>query len=135
MDYRLEYKSYGADGELLTTTTTAAAASAVAGCTKVQAVRPPLPALAGTPKQVTWAEDIRAKALRDYDMVVAAAEAEAKRPNATATSIEAASAALAALDSITDETSARWWIDHRAEGLLGLVRRDARVAAAIVTSR
>lgn len=62
-----------------------------------------LPALSGTPKQVSWAESIRRDFLQKFDEVsVKAAEADQMK--------DALSIVRARLVSITQ---AAWWIDNR----------------------
>jgi hypothetical protein len=77
-----------------------------------------LPTLAGSPKQIAWAETIRAKALAasgnqirsDADACIAKAPAD-KHPLLRAV-LDAMRAARAELEA---QTSAKWWIDHRIE--------------------
>lgn len=67
-----------------------------------------LPVLEGTPKQVAWAESIRAKLLAEVR--------DAVRDNVKD----------AAVAVISAHTSASWWIDNRFEGGRGLVSDHAK---------
>lgn len=65
--------------------------------------------LTGTERQITWAEDIRAKALapaRVAEIEAMIAAYSVKQPAASA-------AVRKALEIVTAETSAAWWIDNR----------------------
>ena len=62
--------------------------------------------LAGTPKQITWATDIRTRVARDISVTPGISDG-------------ARNAAVAALAAYTD---ARWWIDHRHESAWRLIR-------------
>jgi len=79
-------------GDTLRCTTCTRAAAAEAG--RAQAAALDLPALTGTPKQIAWAEQIRAQALA---MVAGLPEAER----------------AAALAAFAAQTSASNWIDRR----------------------
>lgn len=71
---------------------------------KTQTEAAGLPALTGSPKQVAWAESIRAKAMmRLSDGLSHASGTEQERQ-----------AAYAALHTaVAKHTDARWWIDHQ----------------------
>ncbi len=65
--------------------------------------------LAGTEKQIQWAEDIRAKMLapeRISEVEAIIRSAETRQP-------AQAAAVRKALEIVTAETSAAWWIDQR----------------------
>jgi len=74
----------------------AAAANAAAG----------LPVLEGTPKQVAWAESIRAEILSGEEEV----RARIAAPNAPADQVALAEKAL---KRVRNQSSAAWWIEHR----------------------
>ncbi len=78
-----------------------------------------LPSLTGSDKQIKWAESIRQDILADTatlrDRIVSGAPDDAERDRA-----------LSALRSVTDQTSAAWWIDNRDYRLLTLVQAAAR---------
>lgn len=62
--------------------------------------------LSGSPRQVAWAETIRARAIRGFSRII-----EDKRSSGMPEgSLQAAEAALSALKARSD---AGWWIDHR----------------------
>jgi len=65
-----------------------------------------LPPLTGTPKQVSWAESIRAEILSGEDEV----RARIAAPNAPADQVAWAEKAL---ERIRNQTSAAWWVEHR----------------------
>ena len=68
--------------------------------------------LEGSPKQIAWAEDIRAKALPTL------AAMQEKIDNGTGTTelyIKQRDAMQAAINEVREQTSAKWWIDHRDE--------------------
>jgi len=67
-----------------------------------------LPTLTGSPKQVTWAETIRAAKLADLPSLRISPEKAQANP-------EGAAKAQAALDQFIGQISAAWWIDHRQE--------------------
>ena len=77
-----------------------------------------LPALIGSPKQIAWAETIRAKALaasgnqirHDAEELLAKSPAD-KQPMMRAV-LEAMRSAKSELEQ---QTSAKWWIEHRME--------------------
>ena len=73
--------------------------------------------LTGTEKQITWAEQIRAKMLLagEIDQIHRlATAAEAKNP-------AQADAVRRAIEIVRDETSAAWWIDRRDSNLRTIV--------------
>ncbi|WP_290455283.1 hypothetical protein [Faecalibaculum rodentium] len=78
-----------------------------------------LPALTGTEKQVLWAEKIRHDILDGIDKAIKDSEEEFKQEQAAGTvdendrSPEAIEAAKKAYFEMQQESSARWWIDHR----------------------
>ena len=76
-----------------------------------------LPALAGSPKQIVWAETIRRGKL---------AEIAAKAHECPESSRAAFAAALAALRAIN---AASWWIDHRNSGLSELLHAALKASA------
>jgi len=83
-----------------------------------------LPALEGTPKQIAWAETIRAKAKVGLDALIARAMASTSSDVDKATVVEDAK-------FILRQTRTSYWIDNRqlgADGLLNL-RQNARIAA------
>jgi len=77
-----------------------------------------LPSLIGTPKQISWAETIRAKALsapgnairEDAEALIAARPADQHKMLR-----RGLSAMQAARKELEANTSAKWWIEHRAE--------------------
>lgn len=90
-----------------------------------------LPALAGTPKQVVWAEKIRATFLRDLDALAVRVAAESATRDEDRRLLDKARRL-----ALSPKLSARWWIDTRDLGPRGLVamivkaeRSDAQVAA------
>lgn len=74
-----------------------------------------LPPLAGSPKQIAWAEDIRAQALVEIDKFRAGMAAHVAQHPETAVEEAANNAALDQV--IAAHTDARWWIDHRHRNL------------------
>lgn len=70
-----------------------------------------LPALTGSDKQIAWAETIRAKALAAIDEITAKCGESAKVPEA-----------LAIVDWVRGQSESRWWIDHRDDGAVYLLR-------------
>lgn len=70
-----------------------------------------LPALLGSPKQIAWAETIRAKAVGDIDTRLAEAKRNLDRQPYMFRDL--AIAAIAGLESIRTKSGAAWWIDHR----------------------
>lgn len=70
-----------------------------------------LPALLGSPKQIAWAESIRAAAIADLDKRLAAARAQIDRLPYMFRAV--AQEAIVAIDGIRGKASAAWWIDHR----------------------
>lgn len=68
-----------------------------------------MPKLEGSEKQIAWAEQIRAKVLTPAIMTAT--------PKA-----DAPAEVVEALESIKNETSASWWIDHKDFGLNTLLR-------------
>ena len=72
-----------------------------------------LPALTGTPKQVTWAEDIRREKLAKVaeEMTKFISSAPADTPAETLE--ETNSVLQTAYNRLAEQTSARWWIDAR----------------------
>lgn len=100
-----------------------------------------LPALVGSPKQIAWAESIRAKAL-------AANKPVSLRPatqeladhfritleELVARQAEINDAAIAARRDLETETSAKWWIDNR-DDLNGRVRQAQKAATERVMGR
>lgn len=70
-----------------------------------------LPLLTGSPKQIAWADDIRAQALVEIDKFRAGMAAHvAQHPEAA---VEETSNNAALDQVIADHPDARWWIDHR----------------------
>ena len=74
-----------------------------------------LPALTGSPKQICWAETIRAEALADLQTLIEAHCAEAKHRDYSDDQIaETRSRHAAAIAQVTSsQTTAAWRIDHR----------------------
>jgi len=74
-----------------------------------------LPKLVGSPKQVKWAQDIRAHRFAEVDELLAnAAEAYVKTPDATEEQIENYVNSVRKITGVFfGETSARYWIDNR----------------------
>ncbi|NNM75088.1 hypothetical protein [Enterovirga aerilata] len=97
-----------------------------------------LPPLAGTPKQIAWAEEIRAAALAEAERVYPQKKVEAMRTVARLLKGENGDkerARLARYDAamakLTTETSANWWIDNRDASRTYVY--DAVIADRIVT--
>ena len=65
--------------------------------------------LTGTEKQITWAEDIRMQILAPARI----AEIEQMIATYATRQPKAAEAVRKALETVTAETSAAWWIDQR----------------------
>ena len=90
-----------------------------------QATAQALPALTGSPKQVSWALTLRAQALAGATELVNAAQAQ-RAPIATELA--------GRLASLRGQTSAAWWIDHRydsARQLLAVMPMPVIVAAPV----
>ena len=75
--------------------------------------------LTGSEKQIQWAEDIRSKTLAPARV----AEVETMIATYAAKQPAAAAAVRKALDIVTAEASAAWWIDNRDQTLKLLVGR------------
>lgn len=75
--------------------------------------------LTGTEKQIEWAEQIRTKTLA----AVRVAEVETMITTYATKQPAAAAAVRKALDIVTAEASAAWWIDNRDQTLKLLVGR------------
>ncbi len=71
--------------------------------------------LTGTEKQIKWAEDIRAKALRAIDVHLAAVKADYDRvPEEQRLRVRIVTRVLEArAEAERQQTSAKWWIDSR----------------------
>ena len=67
-----------------------------------------LPALAGSPKQIAWAETIRAEIIEDLERSIAGAVLS-----------DAGKEAIAMLRGVA---GAKWWIDNRARPAMDLVK-------------
>ena len=79
-------------------------------------------ALTGTPKQVEWAERIRAHKLEELEAYYADLFARAKRAGQTAPPAEAIAKAKAQIVAkLNRRTSASWWIDHRESSARGIL--------------
>jgi len=85
-----------------------------------QAAEQGLPALSGSPKQVAWAESIRADILAQCEAAVAKADKVAAERDLSEADEAELARIHAALDALRAEASAGWWIDHRGEGTLAL---------------
>ena len=85
-----------------------------------------LPQLIGTPKQIAWAETIRAEILKDAKMYRANAEA-ATDPE---TKIRA-EAILNVINGYEAHVSASWWINHRRDSLLADIEATLKTVAEI----
>lgn len=82
-----------------------------------------LPELTGSPKQVVWAETLRAGALTEVDAWKAEVDAwVAEHPDAAD---EAATLGAAVDAAVRNHTDAKWWIDYRAT-LLHNLRKEAQ---------
>ena len=68
--------------------------------------------LEGSPKQIAWAEDIRAKALFIIDVIQKQID-EGK--GTSELYIKQRDAMQAAINEVREQSSAKWWIDHRNE--------------------
>jgi hypothetical protein len=87
-----------------------------------------LPTLVGSPKQITWAEQIRAQAIASRDNLVSPVAAVRGACKALVPRMaEAIGAAEAASADIRTNTSAKWWIDNRE-------RTDSLVPDAMIRS-
>lgn len=94
---------------------------------RAQAEEMDLPPLVGTGKQVAWAESLRIALLGKIEAEMAALE-ERANPDRQRTPAEADAERqiLHALAVITAEPSAHWWIDHRTDDPVTLIREVAR---------
>lgn len=88
-----------------------------------------LPALEGTPKQIAWAETIRAGYAEQIDQIKARLEAagglDKLRTQSPAEKVAAFERQLASMDALLAKVSAAWWIDHRQATLQTLVTEIA----------
>lgn len=85
-----------------------------------------LPQLIGTPKQIAWAETIRAEILKDAKVYRANAEA-ATDPGAKIR----AEAILNVINGYEAHVSASWWIDHRRDSLRADIETALRTVVEI----
>ena len=74
--------------------------------------------LAGTPKQIAWANDIRSDMIRWYDLAIAELDEdiadEDNAPEVIEELTERRDQIVAGFSRIIDDIgSASWWIDHR----------------------
>ena len=75
-----------------------------------------LPELTGSAKQVAWAEDIRAKAVRDAEDALGFDQSRALVASGTLTAEQAARMPLleqALREGASEHADAAWWIDNR----------------------
>lgn len=96
-----------------------------------------LPALVGTPKQVAWAESIRAELVRQLDGVIANSYGKAWEEKITAGDPERAPIAILAVQEhrrrFASETRAAEWIsmkDMRPQGMVATILNDIKHALA-----
>jgi hypothetical protein len=96
-----------------------------AACEQAEALD--LPQLVGSEKQVAWAETLRVTMLGKIDAEMERLEAKAD-PNRqrTPADLDAERQVLHAISVISGETSAKWWIDHRYDSPVDLIREVAR---------
>lgn len=80
-----------------------------------------LPALAGTPKQVAWAEDIRMSAVNQF----LAISDWFRTHKVTSEQQEDFDLACTVFEKVKNETSAKFWIDNRFKTARELIR-DAK---------
>lgn len=86
-----------------------------------------LPPLAGSEKQVPWAETLRVATLGKIEEELATLEAEADPDRVrTPAELDAERQVLHAIAVITAETSAKWWIDHRYDSVSQIIREVVR---------
>ena len=94
-----------------------------------QAKEDGLPALYGTAKQVVWAEQIRAQLIADIHAVLDKMDAEISKETDEARRaymLESRRIADLAYENIAAESSANFWIEHRDDKALNLLKRVAR---------
>lgn len=88
-----------------------------------------LPALEGTPKQIAWAETIRAGIVQQVEQVrsklAEAGGLDKLRADGPAEKIAALERQLACIEVLLGKTSASWWIDHRTQTLPQLLQAVA----------
>lgn len=83
-----------------------------------------LPALAGSDKQVSWATDLRRRTIQAA--LVKLVDCPAAVAKWDATPAGRRDALLTALGTVAaEQTSAKWWIDHRSMGHMDLLRAAA----------
>lgn len=84
-----------------------------------------LPALEGTPKQIAWAESIRAGYAEQIDQIKARLEAagglDTLRTQSPAEKVAAFERQLLCMDALLQKASASWWIDNRGKTLPQLI--------------
>ena len=76
------------------------------------------PTINGTEKQVAWANDLRNKAIRDFDEYREEMKRQGKKDNAGCDVYRA---------WLANHTEAKWWIDNRFEisiGVTALMRKE-----------
>lgn len=89
-----------------------------------------LPTLTGSDKQVAWATDLRRRTIQAALVKLVSCPADIAKWDATPPARR--DALLAAIGAVASEqTSAKWWIDHRSMGHMDILRSAAaRVLAA-----
>lgn len=81
-----------------------------------------LPTLEGTPRQISWASDVRTKMLAEMKQQIersASSLRVAGHPEETVSAVVAK--AEAGLATLRDKRSAVWWIDHRNDDIMNLI--------------
>ena len=90
-----------------------------------------LPGLVGSPKQIAWAETIRAEKIAEVARIEAVIDS-ADRDPATPIEVQGAAAFEQMRARYQFETSAKWWIDTRDQSVRDQVVALVRAAQAVV---
>lgn len=84
-----------------------------------------LPSLAGTDKQISWAESIRREKMAELTAVVTSIHTAASNPDVNTMDV---ARLLEAANAVRAQSSAAWWIDHRRDDAQHLMRLAAQGA-------